>query len=90
MVRLSLLLELDLAERTARLHDVIRTWLRREMGAPRLAGLDGALVAGYRARCGGAWHHLPDDGYALQHLPFHLRTADCLATINLSGPRQLG
>ena len=32
LFRLSLLLELDLAERTLRLHDVVRTWLRREMG----------------------------------------------------------
>ena len=65
LFRLSLLLELDLAERTVRLHDVIRTWLRREIGPVRVAELDGALVAGYRARCGGAWHALPDDGYAL-------------------------
>ena len=76
LFRLSLLLDLDLAERTVRLHDVVRTWLRREVGAARLAELDGALVAGYRDRCGGAWHKLPDDGYALQHLPSHLRTAD--------------
>ena len=76
LFRLSLLLELDLAERTARLHDVVRTWLRREIGPVRVAELDGALVAGYRARCGGAWHAVPDDGYVLQHLPSHLRTAD--------------
>ena len=61
---------------TARLHDVVRTWLRCQLGTASLAELDGALVAGYRARCRGTWYAVPDDGYALQHLPSHLRTAN--------------
>ena len=73
---LSLLLDLDLTDRTARLHDVIRSWLRHRLGGDGLAALDRALVARYRELCAGAWQELPDDGYALQHLPGHLRVAD--------------
>ena len=64
LFRLSLLLKLDLAERNARLHDVVRPWLRREIGPVQVAELNGALVAGYRARCGGAWHAVPGPAMA--------------------------
>jgi hypothetical protein len=71
---LSLLLQLDLDRRFFLLHDVIRTWLRDRSGSG-LADAEQSLVAGYRTASGGEWHRL-DDGYALAHLPIHLRTVD--------------
>jgi NB-ARC domain/WD domain, G-beta repeat len=79
LFRVSLLLTLDLAARTIRLHDVIRAWLRQEVGPAGLHALDAALVEGYRDRCRGAWHEGPDDGYFLQSLPMHLRVVDEVA-----------
>ncbi len=80
---LSLLLDLDLTDRTARLHDVIRAWLRQRLGCDGLAALDQHLVGGYRELCAGVWHELPDDGYALQHLLSHLRVVDQAAWRNI-------
>ena len=65
-----LLWSLDLITRHLRLHDVIRAYLRPP--DIDLKSLDAKLVDAYRARCEGVWHSIPDDGYMLDWLPWHL------------------
>jgi WD40 repeat protein len=72
---LSLLVGIDLARRTFRLHDVVRTYLRGELGPERLAALDLAVVTGYRTLCPDGWAAGIDDGYFFHHLPGHLARA---------------
>ena len=69
---LSLLVGFDLAKRRFRLHDVVRSYLRGELGHERLAALDLAVVTGYRARSPHGWASGTDDGYFFHHLPGHL------------------
>lgn len=59
---LSLLLNLDLATRRIRLHDVVRAYLRADIGRDGMSQLDSALVEAYRARCSNGWASGPDDG----------------------------
>jgi APAF-1 helical domain/WD domain, G-beta repeat len=71
LFRISLLLDLDLAKRRVRLHDVIRAYLLPPGNEERRA-LHRALVEAYRDRCRNGWATGPDDGYFFQHLPAHL------------------
>lgn len=71
LFRLSLLLDLDLAQRRLRLHDVVRAYLL-PAGEEQHRALHLALVEAYRARCGGAWPSLPDDGHVFANLLYHL------------------
>ncbi len=68
---LSLLLDLDLARRSLRLHDVIRTYLLPPDGGGRVA-LHRSLINAYQAECPEGWERGPDDGYFFQTLPHHL------------------
>ena len=68
---LSLLFDFDLATRRIRLHDVIRAYLRGEIG-DGLAALDRELVEAYRVRCLEGWATGPNDGYFFQYLPGHV------------------
>jgi WD40 repeat protein len=64
---LSLLLRFDLATRTIRLHDVMRSYLARELRDP--AAVHAALLDAW-----GDPHHLPDD-YAWRRYAWHLKQA---------------
>ena len=73
LFRFSLLLDLDLARRRLRLHDVVRAYLLPADDS--LATAQGALVEAYRSRCANGWASGPDDGYFFQFLPHHLAAA---------------
>ncbi len=75
LAQLSLLVSFDLATRRVRLHDVVRSYLRREMSPDQLARLDLAVVTGYRARSPDGWASGPHDGYFFRYLPGHLAGA---------------
>jgi WD40 repeat protein len=69
---ISLLLRLDLALRTVRLHDVIRTILREQCRA-ELQAWNAALLKTFGAR---AWWDLPaSEAYFWLNLPYHLEQA---------------
>jgi hypothetical protein len=69
--QLSLIRDFDLARRSLRLHDVIRSLLREWLGTGGLAELETALIDGWRKSCDGDWSRLADL-YALRFLPAHL------------------
>ena len=73
LFRFSLLLDLDLAQRRLRLHDVVRAYLLPADHS--LAAAQGALVESYRSRCADGWASGPDDGYFFSFLPHHLAAA---------------
>jgi hypothetical protein len=82
LYRHCLLLNFDLARRTIRLHDVIRTYLRHAMGAT-LPALHACLLNAYSFT---RWADLPDDEpYLWDHLAEHLvaagRLEELLATV---------
>lgn len=76
---LSLLLDLDLATRVLRLHDVIRAYLRSQV-SPRIENLHGMFLEAHRPIPDSAvvapasqWADLPeDDPYLWEHLGSHL------------------
>ena len=68
---LSLVLDVDLATRRIRLHDVIRGYLQGKQ-VKRLPMLHAELVEAYGAKCPNGWHGGPNDGYYFQWLPYHL------------------
>src|SRR5262249_20605343 len=72
---LSLLLGFDAASRWIRLHDVIRAYLRRDVGGEGIAQLDRTLVEAYRHRCPDGWAAGQDDGYFFSYLLWHLEGA---------------
>ena len=66
----SLLLKLDLAEKTLRLHDVMRDLLMDEVGAARLAELHSTFLDAYGVE---HWADLPpDEQHLWHHLAHHL------------------
>ena len=73
LARLSLLLTLDLSQRFARVHDVVRRYLLDRLGT-RAEALHRTLVDALRPAAG--WSALPSgEPYAWTHLFFHLRAA---------------
>lgn len=70
LFRLSLLRDLDLAQRRLRLYDVIRAYLLPPGNEERRA-LHRSLVKAYRDRCRDGWVTGPEDGYFFQHLLAH-------------------
>ncbi len=78
LYRHSLLLTFDLATRTIRLHDVIRSYLQKEVGAA-LPALHAHLLDAYALT---RWAELPEDEpYLWDHLADHLATAGRLAEL---------
>ena len=82
MYRHSLLLNFDLATRTIRLHDVIRSYLQKAVGAA-LPALHAHLLDAYALK---RWADLPDDEpYLWDHLAYHLveasRLEELVATV---------
>ncbi len=82
LYRHSLLLNFDLATHTIRLHDVIRNYLQKAVGAA-LPALHAHLVDAYALTC---WADLPEDEpYLWDHLADHLvaagRFAELVATV---------
>lgn len=80
---LSLLLNLDFANRTARFHDVFRAYLRHQIGAEKLIALDTQLLDAYTLT---RWADLPHtERYLWNHLIDHLtgagRIEEAVATI---------
>ncbi|MFL5586239.1 MAG: TIR domain-containing protein [Ktedonobacteraceae bacterium] len=72
LYRHSLLLTLDLATRTIRLHDVIRSYLQKAVGAA-LPALHSRLLDAYALK---RWADLPgDESYLWDHLAKHLVAA---------------
>src|SRR5256714_2745158 len=70
LYKLSLLLRFDPVSRTIRLHDVVRTYLRQEMGAVQLMSLDAQFLDAYRL---ARWATLPPgEPYLWDHLAEHL------------------
>src|SRR6266571_1708259 len=67
---LSLLLNFDLSARKVRLHDVVRAYLRQEVGMAGIGALDGQLLDAYGLK---RWAELPhDEPYMWDHLADHL------------------
>jgi len=78
LYRHSLLLKFDLATRTIRLHDVIRNYLQKAVGAA-LPALHAHLLDAYHLE---RWADLPDDEpYLWDYLPLHLIAAGRLAEL---------
>ncbi len=82
LYRHSLLLTFDLATRTIRLHDVIRSYLQKAVGAT-LPTLHAHLLDAYALTC---WADLPDEEpYLWDHLAEHLveasRIVELVATV---------
>src|SRR6266700_967369 len=82
LYRLSLLLHYDLATRTIRLHDVIRSYLQKAVEAD-LPALHANLLDAYALK---HWADLPpDEPYLWDHLAYHLvasgRLAELVATV---------
>ena len=76
--RLSLLLTFDLATRTIRLHDVIRSYLQQEVGAA-LPALHAHLLDAYALT---RWADLPEDEpYLWDHLTEHIVNAGRLTEL---------
>jgi WD40 repeat protein len=74
LYRFSLLLDFDLTKRSVRLHDVVRTYLRQEIGVNELAVLHGQLLTAYGLQ---RWSDLPrDEPYMWDHLADHLIDAN--------------
>jgi WD40 repeat protein len=74
LFNLSLLLDLNLAARTIRLHDVIRAYLRAGVGESALRQINARLLDAYGL---DHWRDLPDDEpYLWDWLAFHLTEAD--------------
>ena len=71
---LSLLLNYDLATRHIRVHDVIRAYLRGQIG-DGLVQLDRELAEAYRTGCPAGWASGRNDGYLFQYLLWHLAGA---------------
>ncbi|MGZ3646889.1 MAG: TIR domain-containing protein, partial [Ktedonobacteraceae bacterium] len=70
LYRLSLLLRYDLAMRTIRLHDVVRTYLQQEVGKEGLQVFHNQLLNAYECR---VWSELPHDvPYLWDHIAEHL------------------
>jgi WD40 repeat protein/transcriptional regulator with XRE-family HTH domain len=70
---LSLLLSFDLATRTIRLHDVVRTYLQQEVGNSMLANLHEQFLNAYGCT---KWADLPDnEPYLWDYLAEHLVSA---------------
>src|SRR5262249_4441175 len=69
LFQVSLLLDFDVGTRLVRLHDVIRGYLRYEVGDRGLASLDLAVVSAYRGRSPRGWASGPDDGFFFRYLP---------------------
>jgi hypothetical protein len=81
--RFSLLLRYDLATRTIRLHDVIRSYLQQDVGAIGLMSLHAQFLQAYEY---SRWADLPpDEPYLWDHLAEHLlgagRGEDLIATV---------
>jgi len=73
LYRYSLLLDFDLTRRSVRLHDVIRAYLKQEVGAIELASMHAHLLDAYAFT---RWADLPDDEpYLWDHLADHLVAA---------------
>ena len=76
---ISLLLDYNLATRTIRLHDVIRTYLRDEM-KETLPALQQQFLAAYHCT---HWSDLSlDEHYLWSHLAEHLIEAGCVTELN--------
>ncbi|HSJ56348.1 MAG TPA: NB-ARC domain-containing protein, partial [Anaerolineae bacterium] len=56
-------------------HDVLYELVSGRLGEEGRTRAHEALVAGYRARCGGQWAALPDDRYVHSHLAGHMAGA---------------
>src|SRR2546421_1337759 len=90
LYKLSLLLRfdpVDPANRTIRLHDVVRTYLRQEMGADQLMSLHAQFLDAYRL---ARWADLPPgEPYLWDHLDEHLigagRGEQLIATVKDGG-----
>jgi WD40 repeat protein len=71
--------------RRYRIHDLMLDYLRRRLGADRLANKHRQLLHRYEQRCSGNWARGPNDGYLFENLVWHLRSAgragDALALI---------
>jgi hypothetical protein len=83
LYELSLLLNLDLARHTIRLHDVVRAYLRQEVGEAELATLHGRLLDAYKVK---RWADLPqNEPYLWDYLTYHLvevrRVDELVATL---------
>lgn len=83
LYRFSLLLRYDLATRTIRLHDVIRSYLQRDVGAIGLMSLHAQFLQAYGY---SRWADLPpDEPYVWDHLAEHLlgagRGEELIATV---------
>jgi WD40 repeat protein len=75
---ISLLLDFDLATRTIRLHDVIRTYLRETMRLT-LATLNQQFLAAYHCT---RWSDLPlNEPYLWSHLAIHLTEAEHISEL---------
>src|SRR6266480_3650272 len=90
LYKLSLLLRFDPADpgnRTIRLHDVVRTYLRQEMGAVQMMSLEAQFLDAYRL---ARWADLPpDEPYLWDHLAEHYigarRGKQLIATVKDGG-----
>ncbi|MFL5587731.1 MAG: TIR domain-containing protein [Ktedonobacteraceae bacterium] len=70
LYKLSLLVRFDPVNRTIRLHDVVRTYLRQEMGTEQLMSLHAQFLDSYRL---ARWSDLPPgEPYLWDHLAEHL------------------
>jgi hypothetical protein len=74
LFRLSLLLTYDAARQIIRVHNTLRRYMEQQLADP--ANLHGRLLhALERARSRPYWHTLPDDGYILGRLTWHMEQA---------------
>jgi hypothetical protein len=83
LYRYSLLLDFDLTRRSVRLHDVIRAYLKQEVGAIELASMHARFLDAYDLTL---WADLPDnEPYLWDHLAVHLvaagRIEELVATV---------
>ncbi|XVV16728.1 NB-ARC domain-containing protein [Actinoplanes sp. CA-131856] len=71
------------------LHDVIRDYLRHELGPRRLEQAHRALLGAAAGECGAGWWHLPESQrYLRDHLVEHLAATDrCAAEALATDPR---
>ncbi|BCJ44257.1 hypothetical protein GCM10010168_10700 [Actinoplanes ianthinogenes] len=82
LVDLSLVAAYQQASQSIRLHDVLRLYLRHEVGAERLHELNALFLDANRAPMLGRWWSLPENDYLWQHLTYHLEESGQTAELN--------
>ncbi|MEQ8677993.1 MAG: protein kinase [Aggregatilineales bacterium] len=70
-------------QRSYNLHDLLRQYIREQLGSDT-ENTHEAMLAAYRAtQTGDGWHTAPDDGYLYDHLVYHLEAIDDYAQIRV-------